>query len=281
MQTNEIVENITLKTPNALNNEDGKDINNQNNNQMNEPEIWVDVKGYEGVYKISNFGNVTSIDRINNNGEFIKGKKLYGRFQPYHIVSLSKNGKCKQLLVHRLVAIHFIKNLNNYSEVNHLDGNKINNYYKNLQWCNRQQNAQHAVNSGLCRNQNGEKNHRSYLTNNQVNKIREMHLTGNYYDQELAKIFNTTPSTILNIVSNKRWYDQKYGKLIESGLKRKNQSFAHFGPSKVKILNEKQVIEIRESYSKDKTTQKELSVRFGVNKNTIQAIVSRKTWKYI
>ena len=81
-------------------------------------EIWKDIKGYEGLYQISNFGNVKTL----RNSSFLKGTGT-----EYKKVILYKNKKAKIFYIHRLVAEHYIKNPNNYSCVNHKDENKMNN----------------------------------------------------------------------------------------------------------------------------------------------------------
>jgi hypothetical protein len=69
----------------------------------------------------------------------------------YHFYAFrDTNGKQKNVSVHRLIAIHFIPNPNNYKEVNHIDGNKINNHISNLEWVNKSMNMKHAYRLGLC-----------------------------------------------------------------------------------------------------------------------------------
>lgn len=104
-------------------------------------ETWKDVAGHEKSYQISNLGRVRSKDRciIYSNGinRFYKGQILKKQVATngYEIVDLSKNGKKKHHLVHRLVAQGFIPNPNNLPEVNHLDEDKTNNSVSNLHWC--------------------------------------------------------------------------------------------------------------------------------------------------
>lgn len=99
------------------------------------------MRGYEGYYQVSNFGNVRSLDRIiygNNMSKYaIKGKEKIPKMRNngYLFVALYKNGKCSQLNIHRLVAEAFIDNVNNYPIVNHKDENKTNNNVNNLEWC--------------------------------------------------------------------------------------------------------------------------------------------------
>ena len=107
-------------------------------------EIWKDVVGYEGLYKVSNLGRV---------------KKPMGAYsiilkpfvQDYKMVSLSSNHKSRKFLVHRLVAQAFIPNPNDKEEVNHIDGNKLNNVVDNLEWCTKSENVEHAYRLGLSR----------------------------------------------------------------------------------------------------------------------------------
>ena len=104
-------------------------------------EIWKDIKGYEGLYQISNFGNVK---RIQSN-KYIKPHNEKG----YIRVALCKNNKVKHLYLHRLIATAFIPNPENKSDVNHKDGNKMNNKINNLEWTTRKENMNHAKDTGL------------------------------------------------------------------------------------------------------------------------------------
>ena len=104
-------------------------------------EYWKPVVGYEGLYMVSNWGRVKSLDtyRKSRNGSvrFYKGKilKLRTDRDGYLHVSLSKNNKRKNITVHRLVAQAFLDNPNNLPQVNHRDENKQNNVASNLEWC--------------------------------------------------------------------------------------------------------------------------------------------------
>ena len=102
-------------------------------------EIWKPIKGYEGLYEVSNWGRVKSLkfgkERI------LKPSIRHG----YYFVGLSKNGIVKTYQVHRLVAEAFIDNPNNYKEVNHKDENKLNNSVENLEWCDRLYNVRYGT----------------------------------------------------------------------------------------------------------------------------------------
>lgn len=119
-------------------------------------EIWKDIEGFNGKYQISNYGNVRSFSKWKN-GELLKaGVTTTG----YYFVNLVKNGR-KEIVaarVHRLVAIAFIDNPYNLPEVNHIDGNKLNNYVGNLEWVSRESNIQHAFDMGLISKRIGKDN---------------------------------------------------------------------------------------------------------------------------
>jgi hypothetical protein len=134
-------------------------------------EIWKEVKGYEGLYEISNLGNVKSLSRSIVRGNGVMGKafvnsklvkKSITRLN-YEKVNLSKNNVAKTFAVHRLVAIAFIDNTENKPQVNHKDGNKLNNCVDNLEWCTASENQLHALKLGLIIPKRG-KDH--YLHNN-------------------------------------------------------------------------------------------------------------------
>lgn len=95
-------------------------------------ERWVDIKNYEGLYKISDYGRVKTLARRRVK-ESIKRCDIN---KGYLRVSLSKNGKDKHYFIHILVAIAFIPNPNNYPEINHKDENPMNCKFNNLEWCN-------------------------------------------------------------------------------------------------------------------------------------------------
>ena len=114
---------------------------------MTESEIWKDVAGFEGFYKISNKGNVYSVARKDTIGRKCGGRTLTPRNagDGYLKVGLYKNGKTKGEYIHRLVAEAFIPNPNNYPEVNHKDEVKTNNYVENLEWCTSKYNSNHGT----------------------------------------------------------------------------------------------------------------------------------------
>jgi hypothetical protein len=122
-------------------------------------EEWKDIIGYENYYKISNKGNIKSLDRIITlkNGftrkEPGKNMKIGLSHKNYYFVMLSKNSKNTYYEIHRLLAIHFLENINNYNIVNHIDGNSLNNNLNNLEWCNLRENTTHGnLNKNLSSN---------------------------------------------------------------------------------------------------------------------------------
>ena len=104
--------------------------------------MWKDIIGFEGIYKINEYGDVMKISSgkilspyINNHG--------------YKMIDLHKNGKRCRWLIHRLVAIHYVRNPNNCPIVLHKDNNKLNTYYQNLEWGTYSENNSQAIRDGL------------------------------------------------------------------------------------------------------------------------------------
>lgn len=98
-------------------------------------EIWKDIKGYEGLYQISNLGKVKSMPRMMKNrkcDEIIKKPSFSNK--GYYRLPLYNDGEVKYYAIHRLVAEAFIDNPENKPTVDHIDRNKLNNNVSNLRW---------------------------------------------------------------------------------------------------------------------------------------------------
>ena len=126
-----------------------------------ENEIWKDVVGYENLYEVSNYGRVrTHENKTTSSARFKerhwKQRILKQKFQKRKRselfdgrVILWKDGKEKTFLVSRLVCIAFVPNPDNLPEVNHIDGNPLNNNVNNLEWCTSKYNVNHAIDNDL------------------------------------------------------------------------------------------------------------------------------------
>lgn len=109
-------------------------------------EKWKYIKGYEKVYEISDLGNIKSLPRKNAKGKMLNPAR---NNRGYLRVALCLDGKVRYDSVHRLVAETFIPNPRKLPEVNHIDGNKLNNNVTNLEWVTKGQNQIHAYKEGL------------------------------------------------------------------------------------------------------------------------------------
>lgn len=130
-------------------------------------EIWKDIKGYEGKYQVSNLGNVRSLN-YRGSGK-VKLLRQTSDKKGYKRMSLYKNGKMKTCRVHRLVAIAFLPNPNNYKEVNHKDEDKSNNNVNNLEWCTREYN----INYGTAMKRSSENHKGKTFSEERKKKISE------------------------------------------------------------------------------------------------------------
>ncbi|MEZ0117826.1 UNVERIFIED_ORG: hypothetical protein ABRZ91_001783 [Heyndrickxia coagulans] len=123
--------------------------------ENNTVEIWKDVKGYEGLYQVSNLGNVRSVDRVvkmvYKNGNVAtmkrKGKLLspYKHKSGYIVVNLSKDGVRKMQYVHRLVLEAFVPNVKGLPDANHINEKKDDNRLENLEWISEKDNCNHGT----------------------------------------------------------------------------------------------------------------------------------------
>lgn len=114
-------------------------------------ELWKDIKGYEGLYKVSNLGRVKRLQKtVRNNiygGVRIVTEKILSptdNGHGYKIIGLRKDGSRKNHYVHRLVASAFIDNPHEFHYVNHLDRDRANNVVVNLEWCEQEENVRYS-----------------------------------------------------------------------------------------------------------------------------------------
>lgn len=164
-------------------------------------EIYKDIIGYEGFYQVSNLGNVKRLNYRNSGKE--RCLKNYLSHIGYYKICLSKNSKVITVNVHRIISQAFIPNPENKSQVNHKDGNKLNNNVENLEWVTSKENTQHAHNIGLINTSKGEDRNFSKLTEKQVLEIRKI---GKLKTQiELSRIYNVNQSLISYVLNNKIW----------------------------------------------------------------------------
>lgn len=162
------------------------------------------IKNYENLYIIYNNGTVYSI----KNKKFLKSR-LTGT--GYNTVVLCNNKIRENLSIHRLVAIYFIENLNNKSQVNHKDGNKSNNDINNLEWCTPKENTIHAYKTGLANyNYSIIRNKATSLKCRKFNKKDEIKIKELFKDgmmqKDIAIKFKCARQTIGKIINNKYKY---------------------------------------------------------------------------
>lgn len=119
---------------------------------MSEKEVWKIIEKYPN-YMISNLGKIKSLNYKRTGKEQILKQSINGR--GYYYVLISINNKYKNILIHKAVAEAFLENDNNYSDVNHIDGNKLNNCITNLEFCTRSENIKHAYKNNLRNKQVG------------------------------------------------------------------------------------------------------------------------------
>lgn len=160
-------------------------------------EIWKDVKEYEGLYKVSNLGNIKALKKIQvfpNGGIVIREEKLLkpNKVKNGYLNVRLYNGEQKGYGIHRLVARAFIPNPNNLSQINHINGNKNDNRVENLEWCNASYNQNHALKTGL----------------KKVHKVKQYDLKGNYIKTwnstgEITNYYNVSHVSIIDCCNGK------------------------------------------------------------------------------
>lgn len=176
----------------------------------NMKEIWKPI-GTSQHYEVSNMGRVRSLDGVimrkdgksyTCTGKILKPYKV----DDYLLITLGRDYK-GHFLVHRLVAEAFIANPENKPQVNHKDGNTINNCVDNLEWNTRIENMQHALRTGLWHPElrRGEKHPLHKLSEQEVRDIKKLIQTKQYTQHTIAQMYNVSDAIISEIKTNRKW----------------------------------------------------------------------------
>lgn len=170
-------------------------------------EIWKDVVGYEGIYKVSNIGRIKRLLKFRKYRDCnfkilspVKDKDGY-----YRTAFTDINKKTKNITIHRIVAKTFIENPSNKKCVNHINGIKDDNRVDNLEWVTVLENNLHAIKLGLKKPLKGENHNLVKINTEQVNNIRYEWSTGNFKQKEIALKYGLQQSQISRIVNYVRW----------------------------------------------------------------------------
>jgi len=180
-------------------------------------EHWKEIKNYKGYYEVSNLGNVRSLNRsyTDSLGRYVTKK---GRIQKkyirrnYYSVWLYKDNKSTPFSIHRLVALSFVNNYKNKNYVNHIDGDKLNNHFLNLEWCTAKENTHHAIKTGLITFNTGSKARASKLKEKDIIFIFNSGLK----QQEIADKLGVSSSNISAIKRGKSWV--KFSKTLRTEI---------------------------------------------------------------
>lgn len=213
-------------------------------------EEWKPISGYEGFYEVSNFGNIRSVDRYvrSGNGSL---RKIPSRpvaqvvTHGYKVVCLSRENKQKCIRVHKIVCSEFNGAGAPNEVVNHIDGDRMNNRFDNLEWVTQKENWEHAIKNGLAVPTYG---------------IKEVVClnTGKTYKSaaEAARAFGTWPGVISKICLGDRESFYEY-KFKYTGHDKK--------PRKRKQLNQSDIADTLLSYS--------IKARESKSKNELKKII--------
>jgi hypothetical protein len=158
-----------------------------------EAEIWRDVVGYEGLYQVSNLGNIKANKRlvVSPRGYRTARERLLAQANSggYKLVMLCREGVRTNRSSHRIVAEAFISNPENKPDVNHKDGNKSNNRVDNLEWNTSSENNRHAFRTGLKLPVKGEKHHHSKISDSEAIELMQINIMYGLNYQQAAKAF--------------------------------------------------------------------------------------------
>jgi hypothetical protein len=185
-------------------------------------EIWKDIPGYETLYQASNLGRIRSMEHLvfRTNKPMIIPKKYWSYkghnlklntdSEGYIRCTLSKSGKTRRYLVHRIIAMTFIPNPQSLPQINHIDEDKHNNRIENLEWCTANYNL--SFNGGRKKRaltKTGKPNLLGSGENHYASKLKNGQVVDIYRDQrnykEISAHYNISITTVYDIKKKRRW----------------------------------------------------------------------------
>ena len=165
-----------------------------------------DIKSFEGLYAITRNGKVWSYPNKKGGSKNGKWLRVFIQHRGYYNYYLQHKNKRRIILAHKLVANAYIPNPLNRKEINHINGNKLDNRVENLEWSTRSENMKHAYKLGLLHKFGKHENHpMAKLNKKQVLQIRESYKSGEYTQRQLAKQFKVNQRLIWSIIHNEIW----------------------------------------------------------------------------
>ena len=176
-------------------------------------ETYKPICGFEGIYEVSDRGNVRSVPRLRRSRGFtcpvgyriLKGAITRDGYKMVRLYHHEGGVKWTDASIHRLVAIEFVPNPKGKPQINHKDGNKLNNIPENLEWCTPSENCQHASATGLRIPAKGERHGMVILTGKQVSEIRRLLSAGELSQREIGALFGVSRGCIRDIKAGKSW----------------------------------------------------------------------------
>lgn len=233
--------------------------------------VWVNNPFLKDLYMVSDKGRIKSINNKNKKERLIKGAISEFGYRFVHLRN-TKEKISKNCFVHKLVCEAFIENVFSKPQVNHIDGNKLNNNLENLEWATAKENTQHAHNTGLAKARKGEDSNFSKISEAQVLEIRKRRSLGET-QESISKDYNINANAISSIVTGKNW---KHLPVLSN--KRVNADKKH-GKAAACKLKKEQVLEII-TIHKSKTLLS-VSKIYGVCFQSISNIRNGITWSSV
>lgn len=217
-------------------------------------EIWKKIK--ECNYEASNLGRIRNM----LTGHILKPSK---NPKGYYMVDIGGKRNRKYVTVHKIIAECFlVKQDASKSQVNHIDGNKLNNSVENLEYCTPKQNVLHSISLGLVPNK---------LSDTEVIELVKLFNIGEN-KKEIAKRFNISLSVLNGVLTGKTYSHSSGIKYNKIGKREVVEKYSK--------LTEDKAIEIRKELSRGELMAKEIAYKYGVSPATISEIKHNKIWNF-